>query len=132
MSLSVAFLMSLMGVTVDVEVTVSSVQWLSCVRLFATPWTAAHQASLSLTNSWSSLRLMSNESVTPSNHLILCRPLLLPPSIFPSTRVFSNESVLRITQSSPPPAALSAFCSFVLVNSLTGFKGLLLTIKILK
>ena len=61
-----------------------------------TPWTAAHQASLSITNSWSLLKLMSIESVMPSNHLILCHPLLLPPSIFPSIRVFSNESVLRI------------------------------------
>ena len=68
----------------------------SRVRLFATPWTAAHQASLSFTISWRSLKLMSIESVMPSNHLILCRPLLLPPSIFPSIRVFSSESALRI------------------------------------
>ena len=61
-----------------------------------TPWTAARQASLSITNSWSLLTLMSIELVMPSNHLILCRPLLLPPSIFPSIRVFSNESVLHI------------------------------------
>ena len=61
-----------------------------------TPWTAACQASLSITNSWSLLKLMSTESVTPSNHLILCCPLLFPPSIFPSIRVFSNESVLHI------------------------------------
>ena len=74
----------------------SSVQSLSRVRLFATPCIAAHQASLSITNSWSSLRIMSIESVMPSNHLILCRSLLLPPSIFPSTRVFSNESALHI------------------------------------
>ena len=74
----------------------SSVQLLSCVRLFVTPWTAAHQASMSITNSWSLLNLMSIESVMPSNHLILCRPLLLSPSIFPSIRVFSNESVLSI------------------------------------
>ena len=73
-----------------------SVQLLSCVRLFATPWTAAWQAFLSITNSRSSLRLMSIESVMPSSHLILCRPLLLPPSIFPSIRVFSNESALHI------------------------------------
>ena len=72
-----------------------SVQSLSCVWFFATPWTAAHQASLSITNSWSLLKLMSIESVMPSNHLILCCPLLLPPSIFPSIRVFSNESVLH-------------------------------------
>ena len=69
---------------------------LSCVQLFATPWTAACQASLSITNSWSLLKLMSIELVMPSNHLILCHPLLLLPSIFPSNRVFSNESVLCI------------------------------------
>ena len=74
----------------------SSVQSLSHVWLFATPWTAAHQASLSITNSWSLLKLMSIESVMPSNHLILCHPLLLLPSIFPHIRVFSNESVLCI------------------------------------
>ena len=74
----------------------SSVQVLSRVQLFATPWTAAHQASLSITNSWSSPKLMSIESVMPSSHLILCCPLLLPPSIFPSIRVFSNELVLHI------------------------------------
>ena len=75
---------------------VSSVQSLSCVRLFATPWIAARQASLSITDSRSSPKLMSIESVMPSNHLILRVPLLLPPSIFPSIRVFPNESVLRI------------------------------------
>ena len=74
----------------------SSVQLLSRVRLFVTPWTAARQASLYITNPQSLLRLMSIESVMPSNHLILCRPLLLPPSIFPSIRVFSNQSVLHI------------------------------------
>ena len=74
----------------------SSVQSLSSVRLFVTPWTAAHQASLSITNSQSLLKLMSIESVVPFNHLILCRPLFLPPSVFPSIRVFSNESVLQI------------------------------------
>ena len=74
----------------------SSAQLLSHVRLFATPWTAAPQASLSITNSWSLLNLMSIESVMPSNHFILCCPLLLLPSIFPSIRVFSNESVLHI------------------------------------
>ena len=73
-----------------------SVQLLSGVRLFATPWTVARQASLSITNSQSLLKLMSIESVMPSNHLILCHPLLLLPSIFPSIRVSSNESVLRI------------------------------------
>ena len=74
----------------------TSVQSLSRVLLFATPWTAACQASLSITNSQSLPKLMSIESVMPSNHLILCCPLLLLPSIFPSIRVFSNESVLRI------------------------------------
>ena len=73
-----------------------SVQLLSCVVLFVTPWTAARQASLSITNSQSLLKLVSIESVRPSNHLILCRPLLLPPSIFPSIRVFSSESALCI------------------------------------
>ena len=75
---------------------ISSVQSLSCVRLFVTPWTAAHQASLSITNCRSLLKLMSIESVMPSNHLILCHLLLLLPSIFPSIRVFSIESVLCI------------------------------------
>ena len=74
---------------------ISSVQSLSRVQLFATPWAAAHQASLSTTSSWSLLKLISIESVMPSNHLILCHPLLLP-SIFPSIRVFSKESVLHI------------------------------------
>ena len=74
----------------------SSVQSLSCVRLFATPGIAARQAYLSTTNSCSLLKLMSNELVMPSNHLILFRPLLLPASIFPSIRVLSNESVLHI------------------------------------
>ena len=73
-----------------------SVQSLTCVQLFATPWTAAHQASLSITNSWSLLKLMSIESVTSPNHFMLYHPLLLLPSVFPSIRVFSNESVLRI------------------------------------
>ena len=73
-----------------------SAQSLSHVQLFATPWTAACQASLSITNSQSLLKLMSIESVMPSNHLILCHLLLLLPSIFPSIRVFSNESALRI------------------------------------
>ena len=74
----------------------SSVQSLSHVRLFVTPWTAAHQASLSITNSRSLPKLMSIESVMPSNHLILCHPLLLLPSIFHSIRIFANESVLHI------------------------------------
>ena len=76
--------------------TISSVQSLSCIRLFATPWTAARQACLSITNSQSLLKLMSIELVMPSSHLILCHPLLLPPSIFPSIRVFSNELVLCV------------------------------------
>ena len=74
----------------------SSVQLLSCVRLFATPWTAARQASLSITTSQSLFKLMSIELVMPSNHLILCRPLLLLPPIPPSIRVFSNESTLHM------------------------------------
>ena len=74
----------------------NSVQLLICVQLFATPWTAAHQASLSITNSRSLLKLMSIESVMPSNHLILCSSLFLLPSILPSIRVFSSESVLHI------------------------------------
>ena len=82
--------------TVVSHCTHQSVQSLSHVRLFATPWTAACQASLSITNSQSLLKLMSIELVMPSNHLILCCPLLFLPSIFPSIRVFSNESVLCI------------------------------------
>ena len=74
----------------------SSVQLLSRVLLFATPWTAGRQASLSITISWSLLKLMSIELVMPSNHLILCCPLLVTPSLFPSIRVFSNESGLCI------------------------------------
>ena len=74
----------------------SSVQSLSHVWLFATPWTAALQASLSFNNCWTLLKLMSIESVMPSNHLILCHPLLLLPSILPSIRAFSNESLLRM------------------------------------
>ena len=70
------------------------VQLLSRVQLFVTPWTLARQASLSITNSWSLLKLMSIESEMPSNHLILCTPLLLPPSILPRIGVFSSESVL--------------------------------------
>ena len=74
----------------------SSVQLLSCVWLLMTPWTAARQAFLSITNSWSLLKLMSVESVMPWNHLLLCHPLLLLPSVLPSIRVFSSESVLCI------------------------------------
>ena len=84
------------GLPVLTSVQFSSVQSLSCVRFFATPWAAAHQASLSITKSRSLLKLMSIESVMPSNHLFLCRPLLLLPSIFPSIRIFSNESALHI------------------------------------
>ena len=74
-----------------------SFQLLSCVRLFVIPWAAVHQASLSITNSWSLLKFMAIESVIPSNHLTLCHPLFLLPSVFPSIRVFSSESVLHIT-----------------------------------
>ena len=73
----------------------SSVQSLSCVLLFATPWTAAHQSSLSITKSWSFFRFMFIQLVMPSNHLVLCRPLLLLPSIFCSIRVFSHKSALH-------------------------------------
>ena len=102
-----------------------SVQSLNCVRLFATPWTAAHQASLSITNSWRLLRLMSIELVMPSNHLILCRPLLLLLSIFPSIRVFSSESVLhfrwpkdwRFSFSISPSNEYSVLMSFRILQS---------------
>ena len=98
----------------------NSLQSLSRVRLFAIPWTAACQASLSITNSQNLLKLMSIESVMPSNHLILCRPLLLLPSIFPSIRVFSNESALHIrwpkywsySFSISPPSEYSELISF--------------------
>ena len=79
-----------------IQLSQSSVQLLSYIQLFVTPWTVALQASLSITNSQSLLKLMPIESVMPSNHLILSHLLLLPPSIFPSIRVFSNESVLHI------------------------------------
>ena len=82
--------------TASVHKQSQSIQSLSYVRLFAAPWNAARQASLSITNSWSLLKLMSIESVMPSNHLILCCPLLLLPSSLPSIRVFSSESVLHI------------------------------------
>ena len=78
----------------------SLVQSLSCIRRFATLWTTAHQAFLSITNSWSLLKLMSIESVMPCSHLALCLLLLLLPSIFPSIRVFSNQSVLHISSAS--------------------------------
>ena len=86
----------------------SSVQLLSHVQLFATPWITARQASLSITNSWSSLKLISIESVMPSSHLILCRPLLLLPPIPPSIRVFSNESTLHIRWPKPGVSALAS------------------------
>ena len=82
--------------TVSTSVKLSSVQLLSCVQLFVILWTAAHQASLSITNSQSLPKLMSIESIMPSNNLILCCPLLFLPSIFHSIRVFPNESVLHI------------------------------------
>ena len=91
---------------------------LSNVQLFVTPWPAAHQASLSITSSWSLPKLLSIKSVMPPNHLILCRPLLLLPSIFPSIRVFSNESALRIkwpkiwTFSISPSSEYSGLISF--------------------
>ena len=89
---SIAFPLFLCEKSVDYV----SVQSLSCVRLFATPWTEARQDSLSITDSWSFLKLISIESVMPSNYLILCSPLLLLSSIFSSIRVFSNELVLHI------------------------------------
>ena len=88
---------TLLGISAtEIKSSVSSLQSLSQVRLFVTACTAAHQAFLSITNSWSLLKLMSTESEMPFNHFILCHLLLLPPSIFPSIRVFSNESVLCI------------------------------------
>ena len=87
----------------------SSVQSLSCLRLFVTPWIAAWQASLSITNSQSSLKLTSIGSVMPSNHLILCRPLLLLPTIPPSIRVFSNESTLHMRWPKHWSSALTSF-----------------------
>ena len=96
----------------------SSVQLLRHVRLFVTPWIAARQASLSITNSWSTPKPMSIESVIPSNHLILCCPLFLLPSIFPSIRVFSNESTIHISWpkywsfSFSPPHEYSGLISF--------------------
>ena len=89
----------------------SSVQSLIRVWLFATPWTTAHQVSLSISNSQSLLKLMSIESVMPSNHLILCCPLLLPPSVFPSIRVFSKKSVLHIRWSKYWGFSFSISCS---------------------
>ena len=104
-------------------VTFSSVQLLSHVQLFATPWTVARQASLSITNTQSLPKPMSIESVMPSNHLILCHPLLLLPSIFPSIRVFSNESVLHIRW----PKYWSFNFSISPSNEYSGLISLLLT-----
>ena len=104
----------------------SSVQLLSRVRFFATLWTAACQASLSITKSRTLLKLMSMDSVMPSNHLILCHPLLLPPSIFPSIRVFSSESILH---SGGQSIGASASASFLPMNiqdwSSLGWTGLI-------
>ena len=94
----------------------SSVQWLSCVWLFVIPWTSAWQASLSITNSWSLLKLMSIELVMPSNHLVLCHPLLLLLSIFPSIRVFSNKLALCIRW----PKYWSFSCSISPSNEYSG------------
>ena len=89
---------------------ISSFQLLNCVQLFATPWTTANQASMSITNSWSLLKCMSIESMMPSNHLILCHSLLLPRSVFPSIRVFCSESVLHMRcQSIGVSASASVF-----------------------
>ena len=98
------------------SLTFSSVQSLSSVQLFATSWTAARQASLSITNSRSLLKLTSIESVMPSNYLILCHPLILLPSIFPSIRVFSNESVLPIP-SDGQSIGVSALASVLPMNT---------------
>ena len=98
---------------IKMNIFTASVQSLSHVQLFATPWTAAHQASLSITNSWSCLKFLSIMVMMPSNHLSLCRLLLIPPSIFPSIRVFSNESVLRTRW---PKYWLSASASVLPMN----------------
>ena len=94
--LEASFMVATCGQILFTRYQFSSAQSLSYVQFFATPWTKARQASLSITNSWSLLKLMSIESPRPSNHLIPCHPLLLLPSIFPSIRVFSNESILHI------------------------------------
>ena len=101
-----------------------SVQSLSRVRLFGTPRTAARQASLSIANSRSSLRLMSIESVMPSNHLILCRPLLLPPSVFPSIRVFSNKSILHSGDQSIGALASASIFVFYITSLLKILSGI--------
>ena len=94
--------------TVGGNANFSSVQWLSHIRLFATPWTAVHQASLSLTNCWSLLKLMSIKSVMQSKHFIHCHPFLLLPSILPSIMVFSNESAVHIRWPKPHTARRGA------------------------
>ena len=104
-------------VTID-HLQYSSVQSLSCIWLFATPWTVACQASLSITNSLNLLKLMSIKSVMPTNHLV-CRPLLLP-SIFPSIRIFSNESVLQVA-SGGQSIGVSASASVLPMNNQDGF-----------
>ena len=104
------------GICLFCSCCISSVQLLSCVRLFVTPWTAAPQASLSITNSRSSPKPMSIESVMPSNHLILCCPLFLLPSIFSSIRVFSSESALHIRW----PKYWSFSCSISVSNEYSG------------
>ena len=100
----------------------SSVQSLSPVRLFVTPWTAAHQASLSITNSQSLLKLMSFELVMPSSHLILCHPLLLLPSVFASIRVFFNESVLHISGQSTGVSASASVLPMSIQDWLISFR----------
>ena len=100
--------------TTEALYSISSVQLLSCVQLFANPWTAASQASLSITNTRSPPKPMSIESVMPSNYLILCCPILLLPSIFPSIRVFSDESALHIRW---PDIGVSASASVLAVNT---------------
>ena len=89
-------LIYLMSILYPIDLLSSSVQSVSCIRLFVTPWTAAHQGSLSITKSQSLLKLMSIKSLMPSSHLILCRPLLLLPPIPPSIRVFSNKSTVHM------------------------------------
>ena len=104
----------------------SSVQSLSCVQLFVTPWTATHQASLSITNSWSLLKLMSIASVMPSNHLSLCNPFLLPPSIFPSIRIFSKESTLFIRWQKYWSFSFHKTVLYISVSFAVSYTGLLL------
>ena len=111
--LKIIFLMPGTGLYLSEIQNARSVQLLSHVRLFVTSWTAAHQASLSITNSRSLLKLMSIELVMPFNYLILCHPLLLPPSIFPSIRVFSNGSVLA---SGGQSIGVSALASLLPMN----------------